>query len=177
MPIVKCHHHGFTVSDAERSVAFYRDLLGLELVRVSERRDLPSYDRILGHDNVVLKVAILRHPVGEFILELVEYQNPVGRKRELDNPFIGSSHLAFEVDDVDVVYALLRDEGYGAINRRWMSNAMGSRLLARCTGWIPTESASRFFRSSKMSSKNRLAINASGSADCVLPSFCARSSV
>ena len=116
MPIVKCHHHGFTVSDAERSVAFYRDLLGLELVRVSERRDLPSYDRILGHDNVVLRVAILRHPVGEFILELVEYQNPVGQKRELDNPFIGSSHLAFEVDDVDVVYALLRDEGYGAIN-------------------------------------------------------------
>ena len=116
MPIVKCHHHGFTVSDAERSVAFYRDLLGLELVRVSERRDLPSYDRILGHDNVVLKVAILRHPVGEFILELVEYQNPVGQKRELDNPFIGSSHLAFEVDDVDVVYALLRDAGYGAIN-------------------------------------------------------------
>ncbi len=116
MPIVKCHHHGFTVSDAERSAAFYRDLLGLELVRVSERRDLPSYDRILGHDSVVLKVAILRHPVGEFILELVEYQHPAGKKRALDNPFIGSSHLAFEVDDVDAVYALLRDAGYGAIN-------------------------------------------------------------
>ena len=116
MPIIKCHHHGFTVSDAERSVTFYRDLLGLELVRVSERRDLPSYDRMLGHDNVVLKIAILRHPVNDFILELVEYKNPVGRKRELDNPFIGSSHLAFEVDDVDVVYELFQDTGYGAIN-------------------------------------------------------------
>ena len=116
MPVIKCHHHGFTVSDAERSVTFYRDLLGLELVRVSERRDLPSYDRMLGHDNVVLKVAILCHPVNDFILELVEYKNPVGRKRELDNPFIGSSHLAFEVDDVDVVYALFRDAGYSAIN-------------------------------------------------------------
>ena len=116
MPIIKCHHHGFTVSDAVRSVTFYRDLLGLELVRVSERRDLPSYDRMLGHDNVVLKVAILRHAVNDFILELVEYKNPVGRKRELDNPFIGSSHLAFEVDDVDVVYASFRDAGYGAIN-------------------------------------------------------------
>ena len=116
MPIIKCHHHGFTVSDAERSVTFYRDLLGLELVRVSERRDLPSYDRMLGHDNVVLKVAILCHPVNDFILELVEYKNPVGRKRELDNPFIGSSHLAFEVDDVDVVYELFQDTGYGAIN-------------------------------------------------------------
>ena len=116
MPVIKCHHHGFTVSDAERSITFYRDLLGLELVRVSERRDLPSYDRMLGHDNVVLKVAILCHPVNDFILELVEYKNPVGRKRELDNPFIGSSHLAFEVDDVDVVYALFQDAGYGAIN-------------------------------------------------------------
>lgn len=116
MPIVKCHHHGFTVSDAERSAAFYRDLLGLELVRVSERRDLPSYDRILGHDNVVLKVAILRHPVSELLLELVEYINPVGQKRNLDNPFIGSSHLAFEVEDVDVVYALLKEAGYGAIH-------------------------------------------------------------
>ena len=116
MPVIKCHHHGFTVSDAERSITFYRDLLGLELVRVSERRDLPSYDRMLGHDNVVLKVAILCHPVNDFILELVEYKNPVGRKRELDNPFIGSSHLAFEVDDVDVVYALLRHAGYDAIN-------------------------------------------------------------
>ena len=116
MPVIKCHHHGFTVSDAERSITFYRDLLGLELVRVSERRDLPSYDRMLGHDNVVLKVAILCHPVNDFILELVEYKNPVGRKRELDNPFIGSSHLAFEVDDVDVFYALFRDAGYGAIN-------------------------------------------------------------
>ena len=116
MPVIKCHHHGFTVSDAERSITFYRDLLGLELVRVSERRDLPSYDRMLGHDNVVLKVAILCHPVNDFILELVEYKNPVGRKRELDNPFIGSSHLAFEVDDVDVVYELFQHVGYGAIN-------------------------------------------------------------
>ena len=116
MPVIKCHHHGFTVSDAERSITFYRDLLGLELVRVSERRDLPSYDRMLGHDNVVLKVAILCHPVNDFILELVEYKNPVGRNRELDNSFIGSSHLAFEVDDVDVVYELFRDAGYGAIN-------------------------------------------------------------
>lgn len=116
MPIVKCHHHGFTVADVERSVAFYRDLLGLELVRVSERRDLPAYDQIIGHENVALKVAILQHPVGDFILELVEYENPKGQQRALDNPFVGSSHLAFEVDDVDADYAALQAAGFGAIN-------------------------------------------------------------
>ena len=116
MAIVKCHHHGFTVSDVERSVAFYRDVFGLELVRVSERRSLPAYDRIIGHDNVALKVAILQHPVGDFILELVEYENPPGQKRALDNPFVGSSHLAFEVEDVDAVHTALLAAGYGAIN-------------------------------------------------------------
>ena len=116
MPIVKCHHHGFTVSDVERSVAFYRDVFGLELVRISERRNLPAYDRIIGHDNVALKVAILQHPVGDFILELVEYENPPGQKRELDNPYVGSSHLAFEVEDVDATPAALLAAGYGAIN-------------------------------------------------------------
>ena len=116
MTVVKCHHHGFTVSDVERSLAFYRDLLGLELIRVSERRNLPSYDRIIGHENVELKVAILQHPVGNFILELVEYEQPKGQTRALDNPFVGSSHLAFEVEDVDEVYTSLEAAGFGAIN-------------------------------------------------------------
>ncbi len=116
MSIVRCHHHGFTVADIERSVAFYRDVLGLELVRISERRNLPSYDQIVGHDQVAMQVAILQHPVGEFILELIEYVNPRGRERELDNPFIGSSHLAFEVEDVDAIYASLQQAGFGAIN-------------------------------------------------------------
>ena len=116
MAVVRCHHHGFTVSDLQRSIAFYRDLFGLELVRVSERRNLPSYDQIIGHENVALDVAILQSPAGEFILELFEYVNPPGRKRELDNPFVGSSHLAFEVDDIDAFYGALLAAGYGGIN-------------------------------------------------------------
>ena len=116
MPIVKCHHHGFTVSDVERSVDFYRDVPGLELVRVSERRNLLSYDQIIGHDNIVLHVAILRHPVNDFLLELCKYDHPAGQQRELDNIFVGASHLAFEVEDVDAQYRALVEAGFGAIN-------------------------------------------------------------
>ena len=65
---------------------------------------------------MALKVAILQHPVGDFILELVEYENPPGQKRALDNPFVGSSHLAFEVEDIDAAHAALLAAGYGAIN-------------------------------------------------------------
>ena len=111
-----CHHHGFTVSDLDRSVAFYRNVLGLELVRISERSNIPSYDRMLGHENVKLRVAILRHLGDDFILELVEYVNPKCQKRPLANYFVGSSHLAFEVDDVDQQYKALREAGFDAIH-------------------------------------------------------------
>lgn len=116
MAIVKAHHHGFTVSDLERSLRFYRDTLDLEVIRISERSNLPSYDHILGFKNVKLKVALLRHPVNEFLLELFQYVNPPTQKRELSNHFVGASHVAFEMDDIDATYAALVKAGYGAIN-------------------------------------------------------------
>jgi len=116
MGIVKAHHYGFTVTDVDRSVAFYRDLLGLELVRVSERSNLPSYDTILGYPEVKLRIAILQHPVNEFILELVQYVNPSGQTRALENTYVGAAHVAFEVDDVDAMYDTLTAAGFGAIN-------------------------------------------------------------
>ena len=116
MGIVMGHHHGFTVSDLDRSVSFYRDLLGMELVRISERRDLPSYDTILGYDQVHLNIAILRHPVNEFILELVQYVHPKVEARPQENRYLGASHVAFEVDDVDAMYTQLKEAGFGSIN-------------------------------------------------------------
>jgi len=116
MALLACHHHGFTVSNLQQSLHFYQDLLGLELLRVSERSGLPSYDQILGFTNVSLHVALLRHQKNAFLLELFEYLNPPSVKRELQNNYVGASHVAFEVDDVDKQYALLKASGYGAIN-------------------------------------------------------------
>ncbi|MDA0747754.1 MAG: VOC family protein [bacterium] len=116
MGISKIHHHGFTVSNLDQSISFYRELLGLELVRVSDRSNLPSYDRILGYENVHLKIAILQHPENAFILELVQYLHPQVEPRIQENRFLGASHLAFEVEDVDAMYGTLKDAGFGAIN-------------------------------------------------------------
>ncbi len=116
MSVKLCHHHGFTVSDADRSAAFYRDVIGLELVRISDRSNLPSYDHMLGYRDVKLRIAVLRHPRNEFILELVQYMHPGGEMRSLENRYIGASHLAFEVEDVDQMYERLKQAGYGAIN-------------------------------------------------------------
>jgi len=61
-------------------------------------------------------VAILTHPVNEFVLELFQYINPPGTERQLGNHLVGASHLAFEVDDIDQQYDHLNSLGYGSIN-------------------------------------------------------------
>jgi len=116
MSVKLCHHHGFTVANADRSAAFYRDVLGLELIRISDRSNLPSYDTMLGYKDVKLRIAVLRHPKNEFILELVQYINPPCQSRPQENKFLGASHLAFEVEDVDKAYEALKRAGHGAIN-------------------------------------------------------------
>lgn len=116
MSVKMIHHHGFTVSDIESSLKFYRDTLGFEELRVSERKDLPSYDIILGYDNVHIITALLRHPVNEFILELIQYINPPSAPREQRNHFVGSAHCAFEVEDVDGLYERFTAAGYTSIN-------------------------------------------------------------
>ena len=114
--IKSCHHHGFTVSDLDRSVAFYRDMLGLELVRVSERSNIPSYDRMLGYDDVKLRVALLRHPVNEFLLELIQYIQPEPISQPIGNKIVGCAHVAYEVADVNKLYERFQAAGYGSIN-------------------------------------------------------------
>ncbi len=108
------HHHGFTVGDLTRSIRFYRDVLGLELIRESERSNLPSYDHMLGFKDVKLRVGLLKDK-HDNLLELFQYLNPPSAPRELKNNYIGSSHVAFEVDDIDAVYDRLVKAGHGAI--------------------------------------------------------------
>jgi glyoxylase I family protein len=116
MAIKMVHHHGFTVLDLERSLKFYRDALGLKVVRTNERKNLQAYDAILGYEDVHLLVALLSHPVNGFVLELFQYVNPPSAPRELSNHYVGSSHLAFEVDDIDDQYEQLKAQGFTSIS-------------------------------------------------------------
>jgi catechol 2,3-dioxygenase-like lactoylglutathione lyase family enzyme len=114
MPLKQMHHHGFTVGDLTRSIQYYRDVLGLELIRESDRSNLPSYDHMLGFKDVKLRVGLLKDTGGN-LLELFQYVNPPSTPRELKNNYIGSSHVAFEVENIDETYVRLKQHGYGAI--------------------------------------------------------------
>lgn len=113
--ITRLHHTGLQVSDLERSVAFYRDVLGFELVfQWNPRAD---YIRTLvGYPGLDLHAAVLRPPSSDAFIELLEYRNvertPVDTRTA--NP--GTAHVAFFVDDLDTLYADLRARGVESVS-------------------------------------------------------------
>lgn len=104
------HHTCITVSDLERSVEFYRDVLGLDLV-MTEESERSGDDRAkgLGVAKAKVKLAVLR--AGEAQVELIEYVTAKGRPNDRGNNDAGAMHIAFQVEDIDVVYQRMLDQG------------------------------------------------------------------
>jgi catechol 2,3-dioxygenase-like lactoylglutathione lyase family enzyme len=103
------HHFSISCSEADRSIAFYRDNFGME----------PISDRVVeasGYVEAVTGVAGARvrivHLRGYgFNLELLEYMEPRGDRRAREPNHSGSAHLCFIVDDADAVCEKLREAG------------------------------------------------------------------
>jgi catechol 2,3-dioxygenase-like lactoylglutathione lyase family enzyme len=110
MAIGGVNHTSFTVSSLDRSIAFYQDVLGLELVTTIERR-APWIAVMTGLDGARLRIAALRSPGTEHVVELVEYEQPRGEQLTLPTNAVGCAHLGFVVDDIDAEYRRLRDAG------------------------------------------------------------------
>jgi lactoylglutathione lyase len=105
------HHTGYTVSDLDRSVAFYRDLMGLDVLAQQEKPG-GYLAAIVGYPDAHVRMAHLRAPASGHVLELFEYIAPKGETPERIEPRdVGTAHLCFLVDDLDAVYRRLVDAG------------------------------------------------------------------
>jgi lactoylglutathione lyase len=113
--ITKAHHTGFTVRSIERSLAFYRDLLGFELV-FQWNPQAPYIGTLVGYPTVSLHGAILRIPGSEVFLELLEYRNIPEASVDMANGNIGNGHIAFHVDQLDPLYARLTKAGVKSVS-------------------------------------------------------------
>ncbi len=113
--ITRPHHFGLQVRDLERSVAFYRDVLGFEVV-FAWNPQAPYIGELVGYPDVDLHAAILRPPNSEVFLELLEYRNvertPVDTRTA--NP--GTVHTAYFVDDLDALYSDLVAKGVESVS-------------------------------------------------------------
>jgi catechol 2,3-dioxygenase-like lactoylglutathione lyase family enzyme len=108
-------HTGLTVSDLDRSIAFYRDLLGLELVTQWDSSQ-PYLRTVVGFPDGELRIALLRVPamdggVSGHHIELLEYRQPRGTRGDPGTNNPGNVHVAFHVTDLDAMYRELSARG------------------------------------------------------------------
>ena len=88
----KVHHIAIICSNYEASKKFYIDILGLEVIRETYRKERASFKLDLSLN-------------GQYIIELFSFPNPPPRPSTPEAT--GLRHLAFEVDNLERVIAHL----------------------------------------------------------------------
>ncbi|KZN22464.1 bleomycin resistance protein [Haladaptatus sp. R4] len=114
MSQLSLHHHGVSVTDLDRAVEFYSDVLGFDVIdRYSLSDDALS--TAVGGDELTGHFAQLDGGTGR--VELIEYEANDGDDGDGENDVrgaavydTGAKHLGIETDDLDAVYESLPDD-------------------------------------------------------------------
>jgi catechol 2,3-dioxygenase-like lactoylglutathione lyase family enzyme len=101
--ILRTNHTGLTVSNLDRSMSFFRDVLGFE-VTSKARRDPEFISQVIAVPGAEVMIAYVQGPGHR--VELIEYLAPEGRGSVRPRPCdVGHAHLAFDVDDIEAAIA------------------------------------------------------------------------
>lgn len=108
-------HFSFTVSDIEKAVPWYTEVLGLELV-LRQRQENTYTQELVGIPGAVLEVAQFKIPgvdprYSTHVLELVEYVEQRGEHPPLPTNNVGAAHMALYVTDIHERYERMVAQG------------------------------------------------------------------
>lgn len=92
----RLHHIAIICSDYQTSKSFYTDILGLDIIKETYRKERKSYKLDLSLN-------------GEYIIELFSFPNPPERTSRPEAA--GLRHLAFEVSDIEHQIKILHEKG------------------------------------------------------------------
>lgn len=109
----RLYQTSFVVSDFDRSVAFYSNVLGMTVKRIS-RTESNDAGIVTGYPGAQLRIAQLMS--GDHEIELIQYLKPQGATRPPERKDTGAAHIAFLIDDVDAVYKELLAKGVSFVN-------------------------------------------------------------
>jgi catechol 2,3-dioxygenase-like lactoylglutathione lyase family enzyme len=109
------NHVSFTVSDLGQSVAFYTDVLGLELMDRAGR-DAEFSEAVTGVPGAELEIAYIKGP-GDCNLELIQYLTPQGEKLPTSMHHVGRAHICFVVTEFKQELARLRELGVNFVSK------------------------------------------------------------
>lgn len=116
MSIQRVAHVGVCVHDLERSIRFYRDILGFRYLSTIHLTGEPS-DTLLALKGVDLHAAYLERD--GFRLELLGFVSPSAEPLEPPRRMnaLGFTHLSLRVTDLDEMVERLRAEGVRVLDR------------------------------------------------------------
>ena len=111
--ILGADHTGITVSDLERALAFWRDVLGFELSHRAHQSGTMASE-ITGVPGAELSLAVVKAPGHK--IELLQYRAPADRKlrSEFRPCDVGAAHVALTVDNLDAVLEKIATSGWKA---------------------------------------------------------------
>jgi catechol 2,3-dioxygenase-like lactoylglutathione lyase family enzyme len=102
------HHVGLSVSNLDRSLAFYGEVLGFTVVRIIDCPPEGKLGEVTGIPGACARLAHLA--LGDAIVELLEYQHPHGQAipPEYTMADAGFSHICLASDDITTDYLRLK---------------------------------------------------------------------
>lgn len=103
-------HSGISVSDLQRSIKFYHEILGMELLKMEPVRK--SRGDKLGVPGAEIQLAVIGIPGTEETFELIQYMKPspmFGYGVPVNT--LGCVHIAFRVDKIDEMVRILKEKG------------------------------------------------------------------
>src|SRR5438132_4373086 len=115
--VIAADHTGITVSNLERSLEFWQNVLGFEFSHTAHQTGEMASE-ITGVASAEIKLAVMKAPGGHKI-ELLEYLAPPERKRHVDlRPCdVGFVHVALVVDDLDAILSSINTSGWKAAGK------------------------------------------------------------
>ena len=105
--IKEVRHVGIVVKNMENSLKFYRDILGLEIIRDMDEHG-GYIDNMLSLDDVHVRTVKLSAGMGNTLIELLDFKSH--NDNEIRNFYtIGASHVALTVDNLEDLYKHLSE--------------------------------------------------------------------
>ena len=111
--IIAADHTGITVSNLDRALSFWRDVLGFELSHRAHQSGKMASE-ITGVPGAEISLAVLKAPGHK--IELLEYLGPPDHKSVDVRPCdVGSAHIALTVDNLEAVLGAIVASGWKAV--------------------------------------------------------------